>query len=173
MNHFMFRNSWWVKRKRPKIKIELTLFDLIIEIAGLVAVLALWILLMATYSGLPELIPLQYNALGQVVNFGVKSSIFIFPAIATAIFAGLTILSRVPHILNYPVKITENNAFLQYRNAVRMLRYLKLAIVLLSGYIVLHAVLNVGTIGVWFLPATLGGVLLPVIYFMVRSFMNR
>jgi uncharacterized membrane protein len=174
MIRFIFRNSWWAKRKRPKIRIWLTLFDLIIEIAGLVAVLAIWILLLATYSRLPDVIPIHFNSLGQVDNFGEKSEIFMIPAIATVLFVGMTILSRFPHVFNYPVKITENNAFMQYRNAARMIRCLNLSIVLVFEYIVLHTVLNTGkSIGIWFAPFSLALIFVPVIYFMVKSFIYR
>ena len=177
MNHFIFRNSWWSKRERPKIKVGLTLFDLIIEIAGIVAVLAIWISVSITYSGLSDIIPLHYNGLGQVDRFGEKSSIFILPVLATVLFVGMTILSRFPHVSNYLVRITENNAFFQYRNMARMVRCLMLAIVLVFGYLVFHTILNTGEnaggIGIWFLPVTLVIIFIPVIYFMVKSFIYR
>jgi hypothetical protein len=175
--NYIFRNSWWNKRKRPKIKIWLTLFDLIVEIAGFVAVLAMWILLLTTYSTLPDLIPIHFNGIGEVNHFGEKNSIFMLPVIATVLYAVITILSRFPHILNYPVKITENNASFQYRNMLRMIRIVKLMIVLIFGYLLLHTILNTGEntqgLGIWFMPVSLAIVFIPVIYFMVKSFMYR
>jgi len=177
MRHFIFWNSWRAIRKRPKIKTGLTVFDLVVEIAGLIALLAMWIVLMVTYSGLPDVIPINFNHLGQVRSLGTKSSIFNLPVVATVVFAGMTILGRFPHVFNYPVKITDNNAFLQYRNMVRMVRCLKLAIVLILGYVVLYTVLYVDGIGgVWFMPLTLVIALIPVIlviYFLVKSFIYR
>ena len=172
--NYLLRNAWWNKRKRPKIKIRFTLFDLFIEIAGLVAVLAMWILLIATYSGLPDVIPTHYNGSGQVDNFGGKSSIFMLPVIATAVYAGMTVLCRFPHVFNYPVKITGNNAFLQYGNMARMVRCLKLVLVLIFGYLIFHTALNTGRgIGIWFTPVLLAVIFIPVIYFMAKSFMYR
>ena len=177
MSHFIFRNSWWSKRKRPRINIGITVFDLIIEIAGLVAVLAIWILLVVTYSRIPDTIPLHYNELGQIDRFGGKSSIFILPVLATALFVGMNILCRLPHLFNYPVKITENNAFFQYRNMARMVRCLTLAVILIFGYIFLHTVLNTGEnadgLGIWFLPVTVAMIFIPAIYFMVKSYIYR
>ena len=176
MNHFLFRNSWWSKRKRPRINIGVTLFDFIIEITGLVAVLAIWGSLAVTYSGLPDAIPIHYN-MGQVDKPGGKNSIFILPALATVLFVGMKILCRFPHRFNYPVKITENNAFLQYRNMAKMIRCLTLAIILVFGYIFFHTVLNTGEntagIVIWFLPVTLATIFIPITYFMVKSFMYR
>ena len=149
---YLFRNSWWVKRKRPKTKIGFTVFDLIIEIVGLVAVLSMWILVMVYYSQLPDL------------NL---------PVVATILYAGMTLLSRFPRIFNYPVSITENNASFQYRNMARMIRCLKLSLVLVFGFGVLQTIQNVEDFGIWYMPLTFTIITLPVIYFMVKSFMNR
>ena len=177
MKNFLFQNSFWVKRKRPRIKIGLTFFDLILEIAGVVAVLTMWIILAVTYSGLPDVIPIHYSGSGQIDNFGEKSSILKLSVISTVLFAGMTILSRFPKIFNYPVRITENNAFLQYGNMARMIRCLKLTIVLLFGYSVFYTILysgeNVKGLGIWFMPVSLAIIFIPVIYFMVKSFMYR
>ena len=176
-NSWIFRNSLWAKRKRPKIKIWLTIFDLFIEIAGLAAVLVMWILLVVTYSKLPDVIPVHYNGSGLADRFGGKSGIFLLPVIATILFAGMTILSRFPHVLNYPVKITDNNAFLQYRNMARMIRCLKLVLVLFFGGLVLQTIRNAAGntdgLGIWLTPVSLAIMMIPVIYFMVKSFTYR
>ena len=174
---FILWNSWWSIRNRPRIKIWLTIFDIVIEIVGIVAVLALWILMAATYSKLPDVIPTHYNAQGQADGFGGKSSILMLPVIATILYAGMTVLSRFPHIFNYPVKITESNASFQYRNMTRMIRCLKLGLVLVFGCIVFQTIRNAtGTtegLGIWFLPFILAIIVIPVIYFTVKSFMYR
>ena len=177
MNFFIFRNAPWNKRKRPKIKIWLTIFDLILEITGAVAVLAIWILLLATYSKLPEIIPKHYNGLGQVDAFGDKNEIITLPVITTILYAGMTILSRFPHVFNYTVSITEDNAVFQYRNMARMVRCLNLGIVLFFGSMLLqtirHAFGNAAGLGIWFIPVFLGIIVVPMIYFLVKSFMYR
>ena len=174
MIQYIFRNSWWAIRKRPKIIIGFTLFDLIFEIAGLVAFLAMWIFVIATYTGLPDVIPIHYNISGQADSFGNRNSFFFLPAVATALYAVMTILCRFPHVFNYPVKITEANAFIQYRNMVTMVRYLKLVLVLVFGFFILQMVTHTGNgIGMWLLPVLLAIIVVPVIYFLVKSFMYR
>ena len=174
MKQYLFRNSWWSKRDRPKIKIGLTLFDLIIEVAGVVALLALWIVVLATYSGLPEMIPTHYDVSGQADHFGKRSGIFLLPVIATITFAAIIIMCRFPHLFNYPVRITKNNALFQYRNSARMARCMALAVVFILGFIVLHAILNTGDhISIWFLVVLLVIIFIPMIYFLVMSFKNR
>jgi hypothetical protein len=177
MMNYMFRNAWWNIRKRPKVKIWLTVFDIIIEIAGFVALLAIWIFLAASYSKLPEVIPVHFNVLGQADEFSEKNSIFRLPVIVTVLFAGMTILSRFPHICNYPVRITENNVIWQYRNMTRMIRCLKFGLVLFFGALILqtirYAAGDAEGLGSWFMLVSVAFIVIPVIYFMVKSFFYR
>lgn len=108
---------------RPRIKIELTTTDNVIELIGWLSLLAIWVLAITSYSNLPDTIPIHYNGAGQIDRFGNKINILTLPLIATILFVGITIANRFPHIFNYPTKITEENAFSQYSNITRMNRY--------------------------------------------------
>jgi len=60
---------------RPKIKIELTTTDKVVEILGWFVLLAIWIFTISSYSSLPDTIPIHYNGVGKadasvVVNDG-------------------------------------------------------------------------------------------------------
>lgn len=159
--------------QRPKIKLELTIWDKMLEVIGWILVLALWILTLTNYSDLPETIPTHYNAEGIADGFGNKDSIFTLPLIGTLLFVGMTVLNKFPHAFNYPTQITADNAQRQYTNATRMMRVLKLSVILLFGGIALqtirHAHGDTSGLGAWFLPLTLGLTLIPVIYFLVKS----
>jgi len=85
-------------------------------------------MLFKNYSKLPDIIPIHYNAAGEVDNSGNKISIFILPIIATVIFFTFIYLSKIPHIFNYIVEINMENAENQYTIATKMLRHLKLGI---------------------------------------------
>jgi len=160
--------------KRPGIKLKPTLGDIILELIGYLSLFTLWYLIAINYYKLPETIPAHYNAAGNADSFGGKETIFALPIIATILFIGMTILNRFPHIFNYPVKITEENAFRQYSNANRMLRYLKFIIVVIFGVITFKTIPNsAGTsdgLGEWFLPLILGFIFIPVIYYVVQAF---
>lgn len=159
---------------RPKIKLELTRSDKILEIMGGGLIFAIWILLGVSYSNLPESIPMHYNAAGEADAFGSKSSILGLPLVATALFIGLSILNQYPHTFNYPDKITEENARYQYRNSTRMLRCLKLVILIIFGmatYLTIRSAhQDTPQLGKWFLPLTLGLIFIPVIYFLIRAY---
>ena len=67
--------------KNPKIRIGLTIFDIIIEIAALAALLSMWIIIITAYFKLPDIIATHFNDAGKADGFGGKSSIFLLPAI--------------------------------------------------------------------------------------------
>ena len=164
-------------KNRPKIKIGLTMFDLIVEIAGLVAVLAMWILIFAFYFKLPEIIPVHYDAAGAVNGLGKKSFILILAAIATIIFAGMTVLNWFPHRFSYMVKITETNAFTQYTLACRMVRCLKLAIIFICNFVIIQTIRiaegKADSLPVWFIYVSIGLIFLITIYFIIKSFIYK
>lgn len=159
---------------RPKIKIERTTTDKVVEILGWIALLSIWVLTIASYSNLPKTIPIHYNGAGNADGFGSKINILMLPFIATILFVGMTIANKFPHVFNYPTKITEENAFRQYTNATRMMRYLKLILVALFGLIAFKTIQstsgNSSGLGIWFLPLTMGLVFIPLTYFIIKSF---
>ena len=158
---------------RPKIKLKLSTADKIIESLGYLSIIALWSLTIMSYKNLPEIIPTHFNESGQADEFGDKRTILTLPAVATILFAGMTILNKFPHILNYLTKITEETALFHYTNAARMIRYLKLITVIIFGIIVFKTIQNAHGhaegLGIWFLPIVLGLIIIPLIYFIFRS----
>lgn len=88
---------------RPKIKIELTATEKVLELAGWILIAAVWLLTITNYNDLPEIIPVHYNGAGQADGFGEKSTIWTLPLIATILFVGMTILNKFPHILCYKI----------------------------------------------------------------------
>jgi len=157
---------------RPIIKLELTTIDRMLEIIGSTFVLVIWIITLTNYFKLPEIIPIHFNAAGEADGFGNKTNIFLFPVIATIIYAGLTIINRYPHLFNFPTKITEENAMRQYIIATQMVRYLKLMVVVIFGFIVFKTVQNANGqavgIGSWFLLISLGIIFIPMIYSIIK-----
>ena len=163
--------------ERPKIKLELTTPDKIFEIVGWVLIALVWVLTISNYSTLPETIPIHYNGVGQVDGFGGKAAILTLPIIATFLFIVLTVLNKYPHVFNYLTIITQENAFRQYTNSTRLLRFLKFSIVFIFGLIEFKTIQNANAeadgLGIWFLPLTLGSIFIPLIYFMSKSFKTK
>jgi len=99
------------------------------------------------------------------------------PVVALVIYAILTLISRIPEKFNYPVKITPANARKQYILGTRLLRYLKLAIVLMFFFIsyktVMVAMGNSDGLGIWFLTVFIGVILGPVIIYFILAQRDR
>ena len=161
-------------KERPKIKLQLTLFDTVIEVAAYVALVAFLVMTIFAFSTLPESIPTHYNGLGEVDGYGPKATIFFLPVLGTVLFAFLTYIVKKPETFNYTVEITEENALAQYTNATKLLRFMKLALLIL--FIVIDyktiATSNGASdgLGKWFLPFTIALIFVPVVFSVYRSF---
>ncbi|SHE98119.1 Uncharacterized membrane protein [Caldanaerobius fijiensis DSM 17918] len=65
-------------------------------------IIIMWIITFTIYGKLPEKIPTHWNAVGQIDGYGAKSTVFIFPAIITLIYAGMLFTPLVdPRKANY------------------------------------------------------------------------
>lgn len=161
---------------RPKLKIHMTFMDKIIECLAWLSLIILWSIVLWNYSELPEIIPSHFNALGKVDDYSRKESIFVLPIIGTLLFLGLTISNKYPHIFNYPKNITLENAAIQYTNATRMLRFSKFIILLIFLFIIAKS-LQIASgksvnLGVWFLPLVLALLIIPSVFFLIKSLRN-
>lgn len=153
---------------KPRIKLTLTTFDKAIETAGIVLLAVLWICTLLAWYKLPATIPVHFNAAGLPDRYGNKITLFILPLLATAVYTPLTALNRYPHIFNYIVPITENNAQQQYLAATRLLRILKLSITLICLVIVAMTYFT-NRLGAWFLPFVLVLLTAPTVYYVWQA----
>lgn len=160
--------------EQPKIKIETTSTDIIVEVLGWAFLGFLWWLTASNYRILPDTIPVHYNIAGEIDDTGSKATILVLPLITTLLFIGLTILNRYPHIFNYPVKITEQNALRQYSNAMMLIRVLKLVIVAvftsIAWFMIRGASDRQVNLGIWFLPVFLALVMIPMGVYLRSAF---
>jgi uncharacterized membrane protein len=69
----------------------------------------LWIVTIVTISQLPERIPIHFDMHNRADGFGSKTTLWLFPIIATFIIGLMTVVKKHPESLNYPVAITPEN----------------------------------------------------------------
>lgn len=159
--------------ERPKIKIPLQTSDKILEVMGYVALVGFWIFVSYAYSVMPETIPTHFNFAGEADGFGDKDTIFLMPIIGTLLFTVLSVLQQRPHSFNYITDITPENAQKQYTTAVRMIRFLKVALIVIFIFIeVLTYKTAMGggeDMGIWLLPMTFLLTFGPLFYFLIKS----
>ncbi|MGY6561188.1 MAG: DUF1648 domain-containing protein [Luteibaculaceae bacterium] len=158
---------------RPRITLNLSIADKVAEGFGWILLCTIWILTVLNYQALPEIIPIHYNAAGVPDGFGKKATILMLPLVATGLFLGLTVLNKYPHVFNYPIEITQENALKQYTSATRLLRYLKIILLLIFGGILLETIGyahgKADGLGTWFLPLTLGLIFIPIVYVVFKA----
>lgn len=161
-------------KSRSKIKINLKFYDKLIEGICLISLLIIWFIVIFEYRYLPEIIPIHFDISGQADRFGDKANIFVLPLITTILCLSISIANQYPHIFHSPKVIVKENVLEHYTNSSKMLRYLKLTVVLILGHlnykIIEKAKGNIHHLGNWYLPLTLTIILLPLIYFIIRSF---
>ncbi|MEO7522596.1 MAG: DUF1648 domain-containing protein [Ferruginibacter sp.] len=162
---------------RPKIKFHLSPFDKKMEVAGFLLLLFMWCLLLFVYFKLPKIIPTHFGASGKPNDYGRKETLLLIPILGTILFFALAQLSKYPHIFNYRVKITPENAEGEYTSAVRIFRFLRIAILIIFTAIILITYLNViglvSAVGAWFLPMTFALLLAPTIIMIARSLRKK
>jgi len=159
--------------ENPKLKIKLTAFDYLIEAAALLCWLALFLLPLIYYSDLPDNIPRHFDFEGRADAWDGKQIIFTLPAIGTALYLLLSIVSRFPHKFNYLKSITAENAARQYAIALRIVRMLKFIIMAAFVYIMMGtintALGKLDGLGAGFLPFLLLVISALMIYGIMKS----
>ena len=107
---------------RPLIDLPKTTAERWLDVASWLFVTISIALALANFNGLPDSIPIHFNAAGEVDDYGSKYTIFLLPAISFLTVGLLTFLVRFPQHFNYPTKITPENAAFEYKKAKILLR---------------------------------------------------
>ncbi len=120
---------------RPVLQMPKSSLEIGLETAAALGMLTMLYVTITSWPLLPETIPHHFGASGKPDAWGGKGILWLLPGISLVLYAGLTILSRYPHIYNYPWPVTEQNAAAQYQLARAMLGALKAEIVLIFAYL--------------------------------------
>ena len=137
---------------RPKHKIPFEGYDFVVEILGWLCIAILW----ASYY-----------------FFHTNNLYLAISILGTSLYIIIWIISLNPHILNYAVKITDENAIRQYTIAVRFLRYFKLIVVFLLYGIGLFVVKLPNRNALWVIPILFVLVILPLGLSIRKSIKQR
>ncbi|MBC7652513.1 MAG: DUF1648 domain-containing protein [Deinococcales bacterium] len=164
--------------ERPKMILTLQPLDKWLETLALSGIIWFWTFCIWAYTILPAIIPTHFNLKGVADDYGSKGALFILPAIATMVYCLITFLNQYPHIFNYMVIITTENAEKQYRLATRLLRTIKLLVIILLGIVGLIITTSTNATGIsrWlgaFLPILLVLFTMPTIVYIYNTVRNN
>lgn len=161
---------------RPIIEVPKEPLDWFLEGLAWITVFAMFAYPLYHYGNLPDEIPIHFGPNGQVDAYGPKRSIWILPIISLITFLIFFILNLSPHIFNYPTKITEDNALVQYQAATRLMRLLNAIITVFMAYITYGIVQTalgkqngLGTNAIWIFMAAVVGI---TIYYFWKNKQN-
>lgn len=135
------------------------LLDWILEVLGLVTLLSSVVFLIYHYGNLPDTIPRHFNAAGEPDGFSKKGIIWLLPLIAIGLYAGLIWLSRLLTQPRFLPNIPDEQIPSYLRLITRFIRWLKLIIVALFGYLMWGSIQvalgHTDTLSPWLLPVTI------------------
>ncbi len=162
---------------RPIIEVPKEPIDWFLEGVAWIAIFSMFAYPLYHYGSLPEEIPTHFGPDGQPDAFGSKKSIWILPIISLITFIIFVVLNRSPHIFNYPTKITEDNALVQYQAATRLMRLLNAIITVFMAYITYGIVQTalenqngLGTNAIWIFMTAVIGI---TIYYFWKNKQNK
>ncbi|WP_239618150.1 DUF1648 domain-containing protein [Cohnella mopanensis] len=165
------------KHTRIKHDIPLTGQERVLQVLTLIVFLWGIVYLVAQWTDLPATVPAHYNGKGEIDRWGSKWELAILPAIAIILSAGLSVLSRFPHLYNYPVTITEENAVKQYSLARKMVIWMNLEIQVLFCYIewtsVQAALGKSEGMWMWSIPILLVVLMGTLVVYIIRAFRSK
>ena len=160
-----------IENKRPKLHIPMSKAEIILEIISVIAFILTWVYIIIFWSKMPSIIPTRFGS-GQATAYGSKNTLFIIPIIATIMFMLFNILARFPHVFNYRVKITAENAERQYRNGRLIIEILGMEMSILFLYIdyilIEVALKRFSNLGIQLLPVFILVLVVTVLYFSSR-----
>lgn len=163
-----------IEENRPKLTLPKTKWEIVFNIATIITFMSTMVYLLYHWSLLPEKVPAHYNAAGVVDRWGSKGEMLILPIIGMMMWVGMTILERYPHVYNYMVPITKENAPAQYVNARLMINVLKNEILLSFSFLTWEGIKidldERNGLGIWFPIIFLGLIFGSMGYFVIRSF---
>lgn len=117
------------KRAHPILSVPPTPLETLLGVLIVLGSITVVAITIWGWLTLPAIIPVHYNLAGEVNAYGGKERLLLLPIITVCLAAFMTILSRFPHLYNYPWPITMENAPRQYALARLMMRWIALEVV--------------------------------------------
>jgi uncharacterized membrane protein len=146
--------------QRPVLDIPFTRFERLLEGVCILSLISFFGLIAWKYPQLPATVPQNFGPSGQPEAWGDKSAVLILCLVIIALYTMLTMLSKHPHVFNYPFALNEHNIEDQYRLARTLISSLKLEIIsifLFTGWKMIQVSLGQANgLGIYFLPTFVG-----------------
>lgn len=150
------------------MKIERSRLDWVLEATAIAALLGIFLLLLDRWPQLPGTVPIHFNATGIPNGRASKDTLWILPLLGTVLYLILTLMAKNPYSMNIPIQVDRENP--EIRSLLLSMTITLKAVVLLIFLCVVWfsidiALGNAEGLGLWFLPATIAAIFLPMVGF--------
>lgn len=163
--------------ERPRLDLEPTSLERVLNMAAWLGVGMTLLMVFSYWPELPGRVPQHFNAGGEVDAWGPRVLLLMLPSMSLVLVAGLSWLTRFPHLYNFPWPITEENARRQYRLANHLMAFIKTSIAwlfaMISWEICRLGLAKPALFGATFLPIVLVGILAPVVWYFGLAYRER
>ena len=143
---------------------RLKIFRIVLQILGLLVLLAATVFILLRWAELPAELPTRFDTAGNPTSYGAKSGLISLLVMAWVMYAVFTVLSYFPKFWNLPVKSPR-----AYRIAGAMMPVLGLVLALILSWTGVCSALD-RSAGAWFMPATVAGIGVPLLVLLVGSY---
>ena len=157
---------------RPRITVERTGTDTALDglalagwLSGIAAVVFSW-------HDLPDRLPMHFDLAGEPNRWGPRWELFVPVGISFVLHVGTAILTKFPHVYNYLVEITPENASRQYALAVRLVRSVNVVVQWLFAAVtwtILKAAQGQAHPGIWLIPTLVAGTFVILIIYLIQA----
>ena len=169
--------AYMVQNQRPRIRPPRRFWDRVLETIAIIATILGILLVFQAWPGLPDTIPIHFDAAGTADGFGPAGWIWLFPAIGIVMIPLMLFLRLFPWLTNLPIKITEENAEYQYTLVVRLMSLLSCVSSLLLLTLIYDTISIAGggtsLLGSWFVPLFAGGIIGSLLWYFFKVFKGR
>ncbi|MFT4412306.1 DUF1648 domain-containing protein [Fredinandcohnia humi] len=160
-----------IESSRPILKIPKTMSEKIMDVLSILLLVGMYVFIIFSWNELPDRVPAHFNAAGEPDRWGGKGSVLVLPIVATFLLKTTMILNKFPHIFNYPVEVTKENAEPLYVTSRKMLSTLNLFIMFfftIGVWETVQVAFGKAGLGMWYLPG-----LLLSIFGTIGFYLNR
>jgi hypothetical protein len=113
-------------------------------VASLLGLAAAVVLAVSAWHSLPARLATHYDDDGQATSWGSKWVLILFPLAGIVLFVMMTLISRFPMLLYYPIRLTRQNAHRQVMLALLLIAWMRMAMIWLLVYLEAGAVAAAG-----------------------------
>ncbi len=106
-------------------------YERIVDQLAVALLVLLFVYTATNFANLPETVPTHFNIKGEIDGWGSRWFVWFLPLVAVFTFVLLMFANRFPQAMNYPVKITPDNAQRQFILARVFIRTLNMAMVVM------------------------------------------